>query len=221
MPKIPVSAARRWWAAAFALAVLGWALPAAAVVPGTMLLRFRVKGPLDFAHVRYVVVFNTTGDGITPYANALATGFASYSFGWIVGGSGAPAQPQLVQYFAAPGAGLQGRPIVVPQQDAQLAVGTSGPSEFTLLFARSLFNAPSPTGARFSTTWSVNFFTTDLGGNPIDADGTGGITDTSFSAYRAIDTTRPADVTYVKPAGATTVANPSAAIAENEVINTP
>jgi hypothetical protein len=202
------------------------AAPASAQVAGTMSLRFRVNGPLDFANVRYVVVFNTSGNGITPYANTLASGFANYSFAWIVGGSAGPVQPQLIQYYSGPaaGAGLSARSIVVPQQDVALQVGTSGTqSEFTLRFNRNLFNIPNPTTGRPGTTasWSINFFTTDPRGNPIDADGTGGIGDVSFSAYRQINTTQRQDVTYVKPAGSATVANPAAAISQNEVVNNP
>jgi hypothetical protein len=201
--------------------VFASALPATAA--GTMMLRFGVKGPLDFTKVRYVMVFNTTGNGMEPYANPI-TGILNYSFAWVVGGSGGIAQPQLFQYFAAPGAGPgpQGRPIVVPPQLAQLSISNTGaPGEFTLTFSRALFNVPSPTGQKLSPIWAVNFITTDLAGNPIDANGTTGITDTSFLTYARINTAQPADLHYFKPAGSTAVSNPSAAIAQNEVSNSP
>ncbi|HXP92821.1 MAG TPA: hypothetical protein VN905_05075 [Candidatus Binatia bacterium] len=209
-------------AAALVLAfVLATALPAAAA--GTMMLRFRVNGPLDFTKVRYVMLFNTTGNGMEPYANPM-TGFSNYSFAWVVGGSGGIAQPQLLQYFAAAGAGtgLQTRPIVVPPQFVQLLITSSGaPGEFTLTFNRAIFNVPSPTGQKLSPIWSVNFVTTDLAGNPIDANGTTGITDVSFLTYARINTAQSTDLHYFKPAGSTAVSNPSAAIAQNEVINNP
>lgn len=189
---------------------------------GTMLLRFRVAGPLDFAKVRYVVLFNTTGNGIEPYTNP--TSYLNYSFAWVVGGTAGMAQPQLLQYFAAPGIGTgpQVRPIVVPPQLAQLSVTNSGaPGEFTLTFNRSLFNAPNPNGQRFSPIWSVNFITTDSQGNPIDANGTAGISDVSFQNYARINTAQFVDVRYFKPAGSNAVSNPSAAIAQNEIINNP
>lgn len=188
-----------------------------------MLLRFRVNGPLDFTNVRYVIVFNTTGNGVEPYANAL-TGIFNYSFAWVVGGSGGLAAPALVQYFAVPGTGtnLQTRQVVVPPQFAQLQILTpSAPGEFTLTFSRSLFNTPSPAGTRLSPRWSVNFITTDAAGHPIDANGTTGITDTSFSGYAMVNTAQQFDLRYYKPAGSTAVSNPSAAINQNEIINTP
>lgn len=194
-----------------------------AMAAGTMMLRFRVNGPLDFTRIRYVMLFNTTGNGMEPYANPM-TGILNYSFAWVVGGSGGIAQPQLFQYFAAagPGPGPQGRPIVVPPQLAQLSITSSGaPGEFTLTFSRALFNVPSPTGQKFSPIWSVNFITTDLAGNPIDANGTTGITDVSFQTYARINTTQFSDLHYFKPAGSTAVDNSSAAIAQNEVINNP
>jgi hypothetical protein len=201
-------------------------VPARAEITGTMSLRFRVAGPLDFTNVRYVVVFNTSGNGAEPYANTVSAGFANYSFAWIVGGSAGVVAPRLIQYFsgAALGPGLQARPVVVPQQDVQLQVGTSGTrNEFTLTFSRTLFNVPNPGTGRpgVAPTWSVNFMTTDPNGNPIDANGTGGIADVSFAAYSRIDTLQRADLTYVKPAGSAAVSNPSAAISQNEVVNNP
>ncbi len=112
-----------------------------------MSLRFRVKGPLDFTNVSYVIVFNTGGSGAQPYANALTSGFQNFSFAWIIGGAAGGAQPQLIQYFvtATGGAGLQTNPVVVPPQNVQLLIGTSGtPNEFTLNFARVSFNVPNP-----------------------------------------------------------------------------
>jgi hypothetical protein len=236
---------------------LGSATSNVTVQPGFMSLRFRVKAPLDFTNVRYVIVFNTSGSGGQPFANALVSGFQNFSFAWIVGGTGGNAQPQLVQFFSVPGTGtgLQTQPVVVPPQNVQLQVGTNGNAgEFTLTFARISFNVPNPavtaspsgapsaspspssgptptpTGATpapslLPTTpaqvnWNVNFFTTDPSGNPIDANGTQGILDTSFVQVVNVTTafTGPA---IVKPAGSTVVNNQSAAIDQDEVDNNP
>jgi hypothetical protein len=238
---------------------LGSATSNSTVQPGFMSLRFRVNAPLDFTNVRYVIVFNTSGSGSQPYANALTSGFQNYSFAWIVGGTGGNAQPQLVQYFSVPGTGtgLQTQPVVVPPQNVQLQVGTSGnPGEFTLTFARVSFNVPnpavtaSPTSAATSTptagpsptpsatptgvtpapsllpttpaqvNWNINFFTTDPSGNPIDANGTQGILDTSY--VQSVNVTQVVNgPAYVKPAGSSTVNNQSAAISQDQVNNNP
>jgi len=208
--------------AVLALCLLA-SVPNPAYAAGTMMLRFRVDGPLDFTKVRYVVLLNTTGNGIEPYANPI-TGPLNYSFAWIVGGDGTFPSVRLVQYYLAPGpgTGLQTRQIVVPPQQVQLNITSrSAPGEFTLTFDRALLSVPSPTGQRSSPIWSINFVTTDPEGNPIDANGTTGITDTSFMTYARVDTRQNVDLRYFKPAGATAVSNPSAAINQNEVINTP
>lgn len=231
------------------------------VQPGFMSLRFRVNAALDFTNVRYVIVFNTSGSGAQPYANALTSGFQNYSFAWIVGGTGGNAQPQLVQYFSVPGTGtgLQTQPVVVPPQNVQLQIGTSGNAgEFTLTFARVSFNVPNPAvsasptpGASATATatptagptpsptpsaatpapslipttpaqvnWNINFFTTDPSGNPIDANGTQGILDTSF--VQSVNVTQVVNgPAYVKPAGSSTVNNQSAAISQDQVNNNP
>ena len=201
--------------------LLALALPAAAA--GTMTLRFQVKGPLDFTKFRYVMLFNTTGNGMEPYANPI-TGILNYSFAWVVGGSGSIAGAKLLQYYPSPGAGngLETRLIVTPPQSFTLVTTSSvAPGEFTLTFNRALLNAPNPTGQSSSPIWSINFLTTDLDGNPVDANGVNGITDVAFLTYARINTAQYVDLHYYKAAGSTTVSNPSAAISQNEVINNP
>lgn len=207
------------------------------VPAGFMSLRFRVNGPLDFTNFEYVIVFNTSGSGVEPYANQFTSGFQNYSYAWIVGGTGGSAQTQLIQYYInVASSTISTQPVVVPQQLVQLTVGTSGtPNEFTLQFARSLFNQPNPTSTASpnpgpttatQTAWNVNFFTANGNpangtvGTPIDANGTQGIADTSYSL--SVDTTQVVNgPAYVKPAGSATVQNPSAAINQDQVNNNP
>ncbi len=54
---------------------------------GNMLIRYRVAGTLDFTNLRYLVVFNTNGNGHTPYANSLNTAFLNFSFILVFGGT--------------------------------------------------------------------------------------------------------------------------------------
>ena len=112
-----------------------------------MLLRFRVQGVFDFSNYSYAIVFNTSGQGGTPYANTFLAGFSNYSFGWFVGGAYGTVQspPVLVQYYLTPGStttvGTQ--QIVVPLQQATLTLNSNGQnSEFTLLFTRTLLDRP-------------------------------------------------------------------------------
>jgi hypothetical protein len=220
------------------------ASPTSGVQPGFMSLRFRVNAPLDFTDVAYVIVFNTSGNGVEPYANQYVTGFSNYSFAWIVGGTGPTASTQLIQYYVnLTTSSIQTQPVVVPQNLVQLSIGTSGtPNEFTLQFARVLFNQPNPTQTSSPNpaptltpgqlSWNINFFTVNANpangtvGAPIDANGTTGITDTSF--VLSVNTTQVVSATsgvtndpYVKPAGSTQVSNQAAAINQDEVDNNP
>ena len=114
---------------------------------GTMLIRYRVQGTFDFNNYSYAIIFNTTGNNQTPYANTFLVGFQNYSYGWFVGGAFGTVQnpPALVQYYLTPGSttnvGTQN--IVVPISDAQLTLNSNGNNnEFTLLFSRSLLDRP-------------------------------------------------------------------------------
>lgn len=213
-----------------------------------MSLRFRVNGPLDFNNIQYVIVFNTSGSTSSsngmPYANALTTGFQNYSYAWIVGGTGTGAQAELVQYFVNISNGTIGTtPVVVPAGQSQLQVGTSGTqNEFTLQFARALFNQPNPSVATSPNpaptttaqqTWFINFFTANANpqngqvGTAIDANGTTGIQDTSFilsipTQQVVTGSSGIPNNPYIKPAGSSVAgSNPAAQINQTEVDNNP
>jgi len=208
---------------------------------GKMLIRFRTLLPQDYTNFRYVIVFNTSGNGQEPYPQALQTGFLNYSFSFVIGGpTGAVSQPELLQYFLAPGtsSGIQTFPIIVPVQLANLVPNTGGSTvgEFTLTFDRTLLfganpgGTPSPVPVASGATpgpvpttvgqqsWNINFITTDTNGIPIDSMGLGGNRDTTF--IFSVNTTLFSDNTYVKPQ-TVQVSNGAAQITGYEVINSP
>jgi len=205
------------------------------IQPGEMLIRFRVAGQLDFTHVTYVIVFNTSGNGMEPYPSTLLSGFSNYSFALVVGGNTNASLPLLFQYYLAPG-GLQKIPIVIPPQLINYVPNSgenpSGGGEFTITFARTLlYSVPAQTSAQpiaqpttlAQHVWSINFITADPNGSPpgipVDSMGIGGPTDTTFR-YQ-VDTTRAVDNVITKAAGTPTVQNPSAQLQGFEVINSP
>jgi hypothetical protein len=51
-----------------------------------MFIRFRTLGTLDFVNLRYIVVFNTSGNGQPVLATSINS-FANYSFELIFGGT--------------------------------------------------------------------------------------------------------------------------------------
>ena len=115
-----------------------------------MLLRFRTQGDMNFAQFQYVMAFNTSGNGQEPYANANITGYANYSYAFVITGSNATVSaPKLIQYFQNPTV-LGGVSTVQVVYPPQLLTFIAPPSsngsnrEFTLIFSRSLFNQPNP-----------------------------------------------------------------------------
>jgi hypothetical protein len=214
---------------------------AGSIQPGHMLIRFRVAGQLDFTNVQYLMVFNTSGNGVEPYPQANLTGYLNYNFALVVGGNQATSQPLLYQYYLAPGttSGIQLFRITIPPQLINYVPNSggnpTGGGEFTINFDRSLLfgvnpgGTPTPTGATASpvvqpTTaaqhvWAINFITTDPSGVPIDSMGLGGATDTTFS-YR-VDTTQSIDNVITKAVNTGTVSNAAAQLQGFEVINAP
>jgi hypothetical protein len=121
---------------------------------GFMQVKFRTLQPFDFSNVRYVIAFNTSGTGGTPYApNAFSTNFPNYSFEFIVAGSGGLYNIELYQFIRQTVAG--GATTVTPQLITyspalvNFNANSNGQgTEFTLTFSRTLFFGiftPSPT----------------------------------------------------------------------------
>jgi hypothetical protein len=119
---------------------------------GNMLIRYTVSGPFDFTDYTYAIVFNTSANGGTPYANTQFNGgFLNYSFAWFIGGKFGTVQspPVLLQYYLTPGSttNVGTQQIVVPLNLATLTLNSNGQNtQFTLLFSRTLLDRP-PIGA--------------------------------------------------------------------------
>ena len=115
-----------------------------------MLVRFRTQGDMNFGQFQYVVVFNTSGNGQEPYANANITGSANYSYAFVITGSNATVSlPKLIQYYQNPTAqsGVSTQQVIYPPQLVTFIPPPSSNGsnrEFTLIFSRSLFTQPNP-----------------------------------------------------------------------------
>jgi hypothetical protein len=211
------------------------------VPAGNMLIRYRVLGVLDFQNLRYVVDFNTNGNGQTPSAPNIAT-YTNYSFILIFGGTQASGAAYAVAQVVNSGSG--GFTSVVlpqaPQYVTNFNPNSSGNNnEFTFTFNRFLLSplqsatptpAPSPTPVGIptllsgvSSLWAINMFSEDASNNPspIDAISSNGVSDTTFNSF-VVNTLVPFDVVSNKPVPPPVqVANPNAQIIAAEVINTP
>lgn len=206
-----------------------------ALIPGTMQIRFTTVGPMDFNNYRYAIVFNTSGNGQQPYANAYLTGFLNYSFVWIVGAqNGLSVAPTLVQIYPDGGSLHPFYPTVIPSQ-VQLTPNSNGlNTQFTLQFQRSIFNQPSPIITPTPTTvlpgptattasqnvWNINVFTIDANNNILDAGGPLGANDTSFTLPEDVNTQFDNTNPFQKT-GASATANTSAQISSGEIQNQP
>jgi hypothetical protein len=211
------------------------------VPAGNMLVRYRVLGTLDFANLRYLVVFNTSGNGLTPYANSLNTSFLNFSFILIFGGSQVGgASFGLLQVIPIASGGFQTVALQpLPQFVTSFNANSSGQgNEFTFTFNRLLLTplqstspspTPSPTAAPtaiptllsgVSSLWAINLFSADANNNPIDAIAFSGISDTTFSSF-VVNTLAPFDVPVNKAPGFTQVSNINGQITAAEIINEP
>ena len=211
------------------------------VPAGNMLVRYRVAGVLDFTNFRYLVVFNTNGNGLTPYANSLNTAFLNFSFILIFGGTQlAGASYGLLQVIPIASGGFQTVALQInPQFVTAFNQNSSGTgNEFTFTFNRLLLTplqttSPSPTStptaaptayptllSGVSSLWAINLFSTDANNNPIDAIAFSGISDPTFNSF-VVNTLAPFDVPVNKTPGFSQVASANAQIIAGEIINEP
>ena len=207
---------------------------------GNMFIRVRTVQTLDFTGGRYIVVFNTSGNGVTPLATQIAS-FSNYSFELIFGGTNVGgASYQLLQIVpSGTSAGYQQISVPIQQQYVtNFNPNSNGTNtEFTFTFNRLLLTpiaTPSPSAAPtaptpspgpnptlqpgVSTLWAMNVFSTDPSGNPIDGIATNGVQDVTFKGL-VIDTTQPVDDLITKPLAAAPQVNPEVSVVE--VINAP
>ncbi len=145
--------------------------------PGYMSVVFDIAGTFNFSNYQYWVVFNTTGNNITPSVEPFNNNWAGYSFAVEVAGNGVTSYAVPVEFVrstAAPHAQPYfQRLVTTPHQFQYLPNSNGTSSEFTVLFQRNVFSGiatptpgPSPTSSAqpFANTWYFNAFTTQTNG---------------------------------------------------------
>jgi len=194
------------------------------ILAGDMVIRFRAKGTMDFANVKYAIVFDTCAPGSEPYPNAYATGYTNYSYAFVIGGSSVIALPTLYQYILTSGS-VNPISVAIQPSTTQLQVNDNGlGTEFSLTFPRSLLanplaqpNSGCTTGTAITTTWFVNFFTVDPTNRVLDSLGLGGSNDSSFTL--PLDTTGAFQKALTRQPGSTLPTAPAAQIDGGEIDN--
>jgi hypothetical protein len=205
-----------------------------------MFIRYRVLGTLDFTNLTYLVVFNTSGNGQTPYAPNIQS-YVNYSFILAFGGtqiSGAAYEVfQVVN--SGTSAGFQTVALVpAPQYVTSFNPNSSGTgNEFTFTFNRLLLTpraratptpVPSPTpvaiptlASGVSSLWAINAFSADTSYHPIDGISNSGVTDVSFNSF-VVNTLQAFDIPVNKPSPPPIqVSNLNAQVMAVEIINEP
>ena len=65
--------------------------------PGYIAIHFDVESPFNFSNYQYMIVFNTTGTGVTPSTDTVQTNWAGYSFALVALGIGGTTYAEAVQ----------------------------------------------------------------------------------------------------------------------------
>jgi len=167
--------------------------------PGFMTIKFDVAAPFDFSTYQYWVVFNTSGNGLSPDTNPTRNNWAAYSNAVQIAGNGAGlyAQPwQFIKNVQNPAIPPTPQKLGVAANQLQFVSNSNGSgTEFTVTFQRAIFKAiatptpgptPTPAGSPppYAKSWTFNGFVTQS--NPqnqfifVNSMGVGGPTDTTW-----------------------------------------
>ncbi|MGB8965053.1 MAG: hypothetical protein WCB99_05390 [Candidatus Cybelea sp.] len=202
---------------------------------GFMSVVFDVQAPFNFSQYQYMIVFNTSGSGVTPSTDSVRTNWAGYSVALIALGSALGAYAKYMQFVPSlnphqpPGWVF---PITPPQQFSFDLNNNGTGTEFSLLVQKSILRAfatPGPTPGPTPTptppsVWTFNAFTTQASSNGtwqfFDSLGAGGPVDPQFISPR-LCMTEPFDNTYTAIANGNQIPDPAAQIVTIEIANNP
>ncbi len=170
-----------------------------------MAIIFDVAAAFNFQQYQYMIVLNTTGNGVTPSTDTIQTNWNGYSFALIALGNGISSLPNPCSSCKGsnphiPPAWL--RLGTTPQQFSYNLDNNGTGTEFSILVKRSVFSGASPSpspSASPSNIWTFNAFTTQASSQGqwtfYDSMGAGGPTDPQFVSPK-LCMTEPFDNTY-------------------------
>ena len=211
-------------------------LGAGGAPPGFMAVIFDVQAPFNFQQYQYMVVFNTSGSGVTPSTDTYQTNWRGYSYAIIASGNGAVSSAHAWQFRFSP-SHPQAPPAWVPlgttPQTFSYNLNNNGTgTEFSILARKGIFStatpSPSPTAPSPSPTppnvWTFNAFTAQASSlgrwTFFDSMGAGGPVDPQFVCCQPpLDMTQCFDNTYF--ALDTQVSDPAAQIVTIQIANNP
>jgi hypothetical protein len=194
---------------------------------GFMSVFFDVSQPFNFSNYQYWIVFNTSGNGLTPGTQPFLNNWAAYSEAIEVAGNGGSAFARAVQFVKNPS-----NPHVPPAfltlyttpQQLQFNVNTNGSgTEFNVIFQRSIFLGPLASPQPLAANWLFNGFTTQANVQNnlvfVDSMGAGGPNQPQYSSP-ALPTYQCFDQTLYSLASGLQI-DPPAEIVSVEIANNP
>jgi hypothetical protein len=196
---------------------------------GYIAIFFDVQQPFNFSQYQYMIVFNTTGSGVTPSTDTLQTNWNGYSFALIALGGAISTYAEPVQFLrnSNPHISPAWLPLhTTPQQFSYNLNNNGTDTEFSLLVQKSVLTgivSPSPSpSATPADVWTFNAFTTQASSQGtwqfFDSMGAGGPIDPQFVSPK-LCMTEPFDNTYT--AIYTSAPDAAAQIATIQIANNP
>lgn len=208
-------------------------LGAGGALPGFMSVKFDVAEPFNFSNYQYWVVFNTSGNGLTPDTHPFQSNWVAYSAALEVAQFDGGTLAQIGQFLknSNPHIPPHFQPFInLPPQQFQYTADSNGTgTEFTILFQRSIFSpinstpGPGPTPTPISSVWRFNAFTTQPNTSGqmvfVDSMGAGGPGDPQWNSP-PLDIRQCSDTTFYALSSGLQI-DPSAQIVSVEIGNNP
>jgi hypothetical protein len=196
--------------------------------PGYLAIHFDVAAPFNFSNYRYMIVFNTTGSGVTPSTDTLQTNWAGYSFSALALGNGLTSSAEAVQFVQNQNPHIPPNWLTLgttPQTFSYDLNSNGTGTEFSILAQKRVFHgiaSPSPSpSASPPAIWTFNAFTTQAGNQGqwffLDSLGPGGPVDPQFVSPK-LNMLTCFDNTYF---AFYTPSDPAAQIVSIEISNNP
>jgi hypothetical protein len=191
-----------------------------------MAVTFDVAGPFNFQQYQYLVVFNTSGSGVTPSTDTLQTNWNGYNFAMVALGNGATSYARAVAFLRNSNPHISPAWVFLgttPQTFSYNLNSNGAQTEFSILARTGIFStaAPSPSASP-SNVWTFNAFTAQASSQGqwtfFDSMGAGGPVDPQFVSPK-LCMTEPFDNTYF--AIDTSVSDPAAEISTIQIANNP
>jgi hypothetical protein len=194
--------------------------------PGYVAIHYDVESPFNFSNYQYMVVFNTTGSGVTPSTDTQQTNWAGYSLALIALGNAGVSDAEALQYIPSQNPHVPPGYVKLGTTPNQLSYNPNSNgqgTEFSMIAQKSIirgYASPSPSASP-SNVWTFNAFVSEPSQGQwyfVDSLGAGGPIDPQFVSPR-LCMTEPFDNTYY--ATDLQISDPTAEIVSVELSNNP